>query len=640
MNMMRNFYSLFLALQFVMAPQLLWAPAFAANSTVPDLKKKAHAIIESEETTFTVNSTGSGTTLFKTRVTILNENGKEHAKLYVPYDKLSKVDHIKATSFDVFGKKLKIVKSKDILDVSAVSDFSLFEDNRIKIVNLAHTSYPYTVEFEYQTTSSNMLFYPTWQPQSSENVSVAKATFTVVIPKGMKLRYQEERVQEKVKQTSSIKDDVYTWEVNNLIPVSKEAYGPSITEQVPIVRTAPTEFEVQGYKGNMETWESFGDWFNKLNAGRDVLPEVTKQKLQELVADCKTPQEKVERIYNYLQNKTRYVSIQLGIGGWQPFEASFVDSKGYGDCKALTNYMQAMLKAVGIESYHALIRAGEGARDLALDFPSSQFNHVILSVPLKSDTLWLECTSQTESAGYSGKFTGDRHALLVTPNGGKLVKTPHYSASDNAQKRSILVKLDESGNGVAQVTTVYTGLQQDTHGQVLHQLSPDEQSKWLYRQTRIPSFEIRKFTIDQRKSRLPVITENLELNLRQVATISGKRLFLTPNLMNKFTSVPSTVAERKTDVVQTMSFFDSDTVLFELPAGYAVEFLPKNVEHVTEFGTYTASMQVEGQQVKYIRTLEMHKKRHKPEFYTKYLEFLNNIVKADNQQMVFVKNIP
>lgn len=638
--MKQIFYYLLFAIFLMAGSQNTFASVKSAANEKPNLADKANAIIQSEETTFTVNSLGSGTTRVKSRITILNENGLGHAKLYVHYDKLSKVDLITGTSYDFLGKKLKALRGKDIVDVSAASDFSLFEDNRVKIANLAHTSYPFTVEFEYQTTSSNMLFYPVWQPQTSESLSVAKATFTVIMPKGMKLRYYEQHITEKMKQTSSLTHDNYTWEVNNLTPVSKEFNGPSPVELVASVRTAPSDFEVQGYKGNMETWQSFGDWFNKLNAGRDVLPEATKQKLLTLVANCKTPQEKVEVIYDYLQNKTRYVSIQLGIGGWQPFEASFVDSKGYGDCKALTNYTQAMLKAVGIESHHALIKAGENAKDLSIDFPSSQFNHVILSVPMQSDTLWLECTSQTEAAGYSGKFTGDRHALLITPEGGKIVKTPHYNSTDNAQKRNILVKLDEKGSGTASVKTIYTGLQQDRIGNVVHDRSPEEQKKWLYRQIRIPSFEITNFNLEQQKTKLPVVTENLELTLRQAATISGKRLFLTPNLMNKWTSVPSSVSERKTDVVQTMSFFDADTVLFQLPAGYVVEFLPKNIEHVTEFGTYKSTAQVDGQQVKYIRTLEMQKKRHKPELYTKYLEFLNSIVKADNQQMVFVKNIP
>lgn len=455
----------------------------------------------------------------------------------------------------------------------------------------------------------------------------------------MKLRYREANLQQKATQEVKEGKTIYSWQVSNLTPIKTEPYAPPMAELVPMVRTAPTEFEVQGYAGNMNNWQSYGQWFNKLNEGRDVLPEATEAKIAALVADAKTPEEKVKRIYNYLQSNTRYISIQLGIGGWQPFEASFVDSKGYGDCKALTNYTQAMLTSVGIKSHHALIRAGENAPDLLADFPSSQFNHVILSVPMKQDTLWLECTSQNESAGYAGSFTGNRKALLITPEGGKLVNTPAYKASENTVNRTVKVTLDDAGNGTASAVTHYKGLEHESYRDLLHAASPEDQRKWLYRNISIPAFELKQFSFDLKKDRLPEVTEKLELSVRKCATISGKRMFLAPNLMNKWDSTPNTIENRTLEVVRSSAYTNTDTVIYELPAGYSLEFKPIDLAYDTEFGTFKATTKVDGQKVTYVRTVQMHKGRYKPEAYTKMLEFMNNIVKADGQQLVFVKNV-
>ncbi|WP_299819558.1 DUF3857 domain-containing protein [uncultured Pontibacter sp.] len=633
---MKHVYTLALLLV-----SLLYVPgSMAAGNADDKAKQKSNAIIRSEETVFTVTAINSATTTFKTTITILNANGEHRAKLYIPYDKLSKVSYIKGTLYDANGKKVKQLKNSDIKDVSAVSDASLFDDNRIKIANLSMPVYPFTVEYEYQKISKNLMFYPTWYPLDEENLSVENAFLRVEMPKGMKLRYHEANLPEKVKQEATATHDVYLWQVKNLEPVREEPYGPDLKDMVPLVRTAPTVFEVDGYQGNMESWKSYGQFIDKLNQGRDVLPAETAQKLQAMVAGTKTPEEKIEKVYDYLQSKTRYVSIQLGIGGWQPFEASFVDTKGYGDCKALTNYTQAMLKTVGVNSYQALIRAGGGESDILTDFPSSQFNHVVLYVPTANDTIWLECTSQNVAAGYAGSHTGGRHALLITPEGGKLIKTPDYTATDNVQRRAVKVKLDEKGNGKASVTTLYTGLQQESRSDVLHNLKPDEQRKWIYQQTKLPSFEITNFTLEQKKAKLPSVTEKLELDLRQSATISGKRMFLTTNLMNKWSYAPEPLENRKTDVIRTLSFLDVDSITYELPVGYTLEHKPQDIVFKSKFGEYRTSIKVDGQNVAYVRVLQMDKGRYSKELYPKYLEFMNQIIKGDTQQVVFVKNIP
>ncbi|WP_242916300.1 DUF3857 domain-containing protein [Pontibacter liquoris] len=617
-----------------------WVPP-AHALPAEDITKDANAVIRSEETVFTVQSVSSGTTYFKTTITILNENGNDRAKLYVPYDKLKKVDYLNATSFDRAGKKIKSLRKGDIGDVSAISGISLFEDNRVKIADLRHTVFPYTVEFEYQTTTTNMLLYPVWTPLDEEKLAVEKSRFRVVMPQGMELRYLEKNLPVPVKKEQTATQQFYTWQVENLAPVEMEAFGPALSELVPLVRTAPVTFEVEGYQGNMQTWKDYGQWINKLNSGRDMLPEATNQKLQTLVANSKTPEEKIHKVYDYLQANTRYVSIQLGIGGWQPFEASFVDSKGYGDCKALTNYTQAMLQAVGITSYQALIRAGDEMPDILTEFPSQQFNHVVLCVPQERDSLWLECTSQNKAAGYAGSFTGNRHALLITPEGGKLVKTPAYGTSENKQIRSIRVTLDEKGNGTAQVKTLFSGEQSEERSEAVHNAKPDEQKKWLYSQVKVPAFDITSYKWEEKKAAVPSVTENLELALRQYAIVSGKRLFLKPNLMNKWTYTPASKEKRLTEVVMRgIAFQDVDTVAFALPPGFTLEYQPQDVHLNTAFGEYHATTKVSGQQVLYIRRLQMPKGRFKPETYPQLTEFLNKLVSSDNQQIVFVKNVP
>ena len=167
----------------------------------------------------------------------------------------------------------------------------------------------------------------------------------------------------------------------------------------------------------------------------------------EITNELKDTAKIVIMLYEYMQNRTRYVGIQLGIGGFQPFPAETVDRLGYGDCKALSNYMKALLKAVGIPSVYTVAGAGYNQGITMTDFPTNnQTNHIILCVPLRNDTLWLECTSQTAPCGYLDPFTAGRKALNITAEGGKVVSTPLLTANQSSQvcKAGIIVNSDGS----------------------------------------------------------------------------------------------------------------------------------------------------------------------------------------------------
>ncbi|WP_181304912.1 DUF3857 domain-containing transglutaminase family protein [Rufibacter sp. XAAS-G3-1] len=613
-----------------------WAgdtPSYAAFTINAALSTGADAVIRTEETTFTVNSPKSATEKIKVAITVLNEEGKKHAQLVVRYDKLRKVDYIKGAVYDMLGKKTGTLKASDIKDYSANGDGTLFGDDRAKVAGISHASYPFTVEYEYQTTTSNMLFYPFWSPVSAEKVAVEHASFVVNMPTDMVLRYKEQHMPGQAKISQEGNQKVYRWQVKDVAPIEEEMYGPEFFDIIPVVRTAPTAFEVEGYAGTMESWHTLGEFHHKLNAGRDQLPEATKQQILALTKGITNPKEKVKAIYQFMQNKTRYVSIQLGIGGWQPFEASMVDSKGYGDCKALSNYTKALLEAAGIPSHYAIIYGGADNQPVIKDFPSRQFNHVVLCVPMAKDTVWLECTSQTDDAGYTGSFTGDRYSLLVTPTGGKLVSTPRFTALDNVQNRAVKVKLNAQGAATGEVFTNYTGLQHEGRNRLVQSYSPEEQLKWLYRNTQIPAFEIKSYNLEKVKD-TPQVKEKLQLELPKLASVSGRRLFITPNLMNRWTSVPATNESRKQDVIWPMSFHDVDSVEYDLPAGYKAENMPKPVKIASAFGEYQAQVQINGSKLIYVRQLTMHKGRHAAAKYMELVNFLKQVSRADQQQVV------
>jgi hypothetical protein len=299
--------------------------------------------------------------------------------------------------------------------------------------------------------------------------------------------------------------------------------------------------------------------------------------------------------------------------------------------------MVSILKAVGIPSNYTLIRAGEGEPDIDVAFPSSQFNHVIVAVPNQADTLWLECTSQTNPFGYLGDFTGNRHALMITDTGGKIVKTPSYSADDNTQFRTADVFVEVTGDARAKVKTTYQGIQYENgnlNQLVTHQY--DEQKTWLQSTVKIPASDVVNFKMINNKKVIPSAVVTTELNLQRFATVSGKRIFLTPNLMNKSSYVPEKLEARRSRIILRIPFTDLDTINYHLPEGISPEFLPEPIKVNSRFGEYESSYTLDQGHLIYIRKLKMNKGEFPPESYKEFIDFYKGINKADNTKIVFM----
>ncbi len=612
-------------------------PKYPVSAIPEDMKAGMYAVVRESESIFYIDSKSQSSYYVRKVITILNSKADDLAEIVVGYDKLIRVESFKANVYDAQGNSIKKLKQSEIIDQSAISGFSLFEDNRVKYADLSQTTYPYTVEYEYSQSMKYLYWLPDYYLYDDDEVATQKESFVIIYPKELKPRYRLFKIDQPKIAIESDKRESMIWTFNNIKPVKFERFSPGTDKVVPNIKVAVGAFEFDGYAGNMSSWEQYGQWQSLLNKDRDVLPQPTKQKIRELTKDLKTTEEKARALYTYLQSKTRYVSIQLGIGGLQPFDATTVDQTGYGDCKALSNYMVAMLKEVGVKGYYTTIMAGENARDVLTDFPSDQSNHIIVAVPNNRDTLWLECTNQTNPFGYLGLFTGDRKALMITENGGKLVHTIRYTASQNVQARYAEVDVTRTGDAKAKVKTTYSGLQYE-NGDLNFVLNSqyDEQKKWIHKNTSIPNFDVTSFAMTDKKDKIPSATVKAELDLRRFATVSGKRIFLTPNLMNRSAYIPEKLEARRTNIVLKSPYTHIDTIRYRLPEGIYPEFMPQSAKLTSRFGEYEATFTLDQDNLIYIRKLKMNKGEFPAESYNELVEFYRNVNKADNTKMVFL----
>jgi hypothetical protein len=610
-------------------------------SLIPkELLPYASAVVRDEEMKVEVEDLNSTIVHEKMAVTIFNKNGDHMAHIEVEHDKSTIIKNIKGLIYNDFGKQIGKFSEGDFDDASGWDGFSLFNDARVKHYFPSVTEYPYTIVYEYELRLKQSLNLPGWEPNSGTGVAVEKSSFTFICKPDFTIRYKENKIPEKaIVSTDNRGLKTYTWQVNNLKALKDEPFSPYPEKYLSSVKIAPEKFEYEGIRGEYTDWEGLGKWeYDKLVADRQALPPETIEHIKDITKDIPDLKLKAKKIYEYMQGKTHYISVQVGIGGYQPFLASDVDKQNYGDCKALVNYTQALLKAVNIDSYYCVVEANDNYKVSFMDDFASmqQGDHIILCMPFKNDTTWADCTSETIPFGYLGDFTDDRTVLACTPEGGKLMHTPKYTVQDNLRSRKASFVINNDGQLSGNMGTTFKGVDYDDRYYLVGE-PKTEQVKMLQRQYPINNMDIESFDLKQDKSFNPVTTENIKLSARDYASMADGKYYFTLNPIDRL-AIPHQVRNRVNSVYINRGHTDEDEITYTIPAGYHLEKDPLDLSIDKPFAKFTATMKLKGNQLIYKRKFQLIDGTYSKDTYQDLVDFYQAVVDADEYNVVLVKN--
>lgn len=601
--------------------------------------RDANAVIRKYEKKVEFNNFSSLDVKEYKLTTVLNAKGNKAARAYAYYDDDLRLKNVEAIIYDANGQRIKKIKEKDFKDESAVDGSTLYSDSRIKYLNYKPTGYPYSVAFIKEYKTKNTSFVPGHSFIPGYDIYVQESSYKLLFDKtettfNIKEKNFENFEIEKQENPAGI---FYT--LKEVEPIPNENLNLPWQQILPWVSAMSHNFHLSGYKGeNISNWEGLGKWFHdQVLENRTDLPAATIKKVQALTANVEDPIEKAKIVYNYVQNNTRYISVQVGIGGYQPIEASEVDEMKYGDCKGLSNYTQALLNAVGVPAYYTHVEAGKTKIDFEEDFASlAQGNHVILAIPYKNDYKWIDCTSQTQPFGFLGDFTDDRRVLVMKPDGGEIVKTPAYINEDNYQKTTASVHFTENGKVNIEGEIITKGNQYNSR-QYLEHYSPKDLEKRDFRYwSSIDNLEIEEHSFHNDKEAVS-FTETFKISGNNFVTQTNDHLFAAINPISAITYIPQRYRNRKTPFHISRGYLDEDSIEIFIPKNYTIASKPENVTIETEFGSYTMSLQQKKNSLVYTKRVLIKDGVYPKEKYAAYREFRKKISNAENQKLVLKK---
>lgn len=561
--------------------------------------------------------------------------GRKHAEILLSYSGRSTIEEIQVDLLNTNRELIKSLKEKEIEDHVAYTGY-FHTDNRYKQIKAHHNEYPYLIELKYKRNYNQFFWLPFWYPQYGKRLPLKKSSYSLTVPIDYTFHHKIYNFEPKELVQKDAVSTTYLWEVENISPmVYEEPFSTSLERTYPTARFVPDHFVFGGIEGSTDSWKEVGNWQSKLIKGLDILPQGEVEKVRELTKGAATDYEKVKILYTYLQKETRYVNVSIGIGGWKPYDASYVVENKYGDCKALTNYMKAMLKAVGIESYYSLIMAGKDEPDIDTSLPGMNFNHVVLYVPLQNDKIWLECTSQTNAFNYWSTFTNGKHALVCDFEDSYITQTPQFTNAENAIYQTSEVHF-EDGKLVVDLQREMLGEEYENAHSLLKKKSDQDINQVdydIFPFTNCSVNEIKYFASTTKNSHS--ITENSKLIFKNHTQEFGSNMIVKP--FSSYLKVENTLGDYRINPIEIMyNYKITDVVNYHIPEGYQTEPLPDD-HFDSRFGECTISSVEQNGQLKVTKQFELYKGIYSATDYAAFKSFMVKLTSVENQKILLKK---
>ncbi len=589
-------YSILLVLQF-----LGLFPLYSKSvSSTPDL------VILKSETTFKIASSSKAELEEKYLLLVKNAEGLAKSESEFYYDNLIKISSLTIVIKDIRGEIQKKIHLSDFGDFSAIAGNGMYTEDRVKLYDFTQFSFPFFMEVSIDRKYNGFLHLPSFYPIYTFGISAYELDYKIEYPKDYALKWKQFGTGIKSNIDTVFSTHVLQFHVDSIQQIVEEDYAPDFNELVPHVVFNLPYFKYDKTEGDLSSWTNYGNWLIALlNTLNSELSDETKKELIAIKELQISKKEKAEMVYKWFQNKTRYISVQIGIGGYKPSAPKLVDAFGYGDCKALVYYYISLLKFIDIDAYYCVIKSSYESETVpVLEHPNfTYFNHVIAAIPINGDTMFVECTNQKIPFGFVPSSWIGKPYLLVSNNQSYLSKVPHITYGENASNSYRNYKVSKDYKMLANEQNLYSGIQM--RSKIWELIEPKEQlqkTMTLYQSSKNRKLENYEVELDKKYQFIQV----KEAVSSVIKPKSDGRIILNV-FEDKWMSGFDWDTSRLYTGVFRNSYIISDTIVFEFDTLIKDVILPENLNHSNKLYHYEVKLSFRDNKILVYRRITINK---------------------------------
>lgn len=591
----------------------------------------AHAFLMDLED-ITVREDGSSRKVVRSTKKIFNKRGRdEEAEVKIGFNShFQSFQLIRARTIRPDGT-IAEVKPEDIR-TSRPSDY---DDYEVVAFSMPAVEDDCIIDFEYVIDEKESLmsgqFWSSWFFQGGFD-PVMLTRLTVTVPKKFKLgeRIINSGVKATTKESTDGKALTYTWEDNNVPVLELEPMMPAAEKVLPTL-----------FISTVPTWQSIADWYEQLAKDRTAPDASLKAKTAEVIKGRKTPEDKAKAIFYYVQEKTRYVAIELGKSAYQPRTANSVFANKYGDCKDMATLLVAMMREAGITAYPVLLEMADRSKK-SEEIPSpGAFNHAIALAEINGKKYWLDATAALCPFGVIPGSDRGCEGFVIRDGKGAFETIPYGTPDDNKFERIVRLKVNADGSASGTVTFSGTGDIDMALRSALKELPEAKRGNYgenlcqsIGTSPRISAVRVS----DYQDMDTPVFI-TFDVSFASWGDINGD-LFLfkaRPDQMTGNSSSPFRLDSRKFAIQQEEFALSATTLELTLPSGFTVLNAPKDADIKGELGRFQRTIKQEAGKMTITTRNETFRADIPPARYQEAKDYYKAYTKAADESVILKK---
>lgn len=637
----------------VKPPQWL---ADEAARAAPAVSAETEAVVLLDERQVVVDNKGHIDSTCRLATRVLREGGIEMARRLVL-----------ASAFDVRVKSMtgwvinptgapRQVTTKDIISSSLAPD-TLYQDAKALLLMVPEVDVGSVVGFEWQEELTPPAFEDRFDFQGGFPVVLARYTISLPMTWEPDFSWIHWDPVEPVRGPDSPPYQNLTFELREIPGLGAEPFRPADHALAGRLLVRLRSFSAPGVR-SFQTWADMGAWYDGLSGPRRVPDAWITQKARALIAAAPDSLSKIRALASFAQREIRYVSIQIGIGGFQPHQALAILTNRYGDCKDKATVLAALLQSIGIDSYYIIIHSDRGGVTPQSPASYSCFNHVVLAIKLPDDVpdagldslvrhprrgrlLVFDPTMPTTPLGRLPYYLQDNTGLLVAGQGGELLSLPQPPPESNVLDRKGTLVLTDDGALAGEIVETRRGAEADLLRFRMQSLSEAERRQYLenFLSRSLASFSLQSFTFENLDDAGADLVVRYRINAPVYAKRAGSYLAVRPRVVGKkaVDLASNRKKPRRYPIDLETTSLSRDEFTIELPPGYVPDSLPKPMALDAGFASYSSRTEASGRTIVYKREYRLAQPRLPASRYEDALKFFL-AVGAEEQQSLLLRS--